>query len=108
MSATRGEVAHCRLVRRDGSEWTVTEFQIDDGTVWVDARRDAEATNGTPDGRTRLEDEPLKRGDRVEWLKSDGSVIWAMRNPVDGGVRWNVESRSRRSDFLEDDFRESA
>lgn len=107
MSRTRGEVAHCRLVRSDGSEWTVTEFQIDEGTVWVDARLDF-APDGGQASRSLLEDEPLMRGDRVEWLKPDGSVIWAMRNPVDGGVRWSVDSRSRRSDFLEGDFRETA
>lgn len=108
MSAMRGEVTRCRLVRNDGSEWTVTDFEIDEGVVWVDARLDAAPGNGGPPGESVLENEPLQSGDRVQWLKSDGSVIWAMRNPVDGGVHWNVESRSGRSGFLEEDFRESA
>lgn len=108
MSAMRGEVTHCRLVRNDGSEWTVTDFEIDEGVVWVDARLDEAPGNGGAPGQSVLENEPLQSGDRVQWLKSDGSVIWAMRNPVDGGVHWNVESRSGRSGFLEEDFRESA
>lgn len=107
MSAMRGEVARCRLVRSDGSEWRVTDFQIGEGTVRVDARlerspRDHEARE------RQLESEPLMRGDRVEWLKDDGSLIWAMRNPVDGAVHWEVESNSEPTDFLEGDFQESA
>lgn len=36
------------------------------------------------DGLPRLENEPLGRGDVVQWRHEDGSLAWRMRIPVDG------------------------
>lgn len=39
------------------------------------------ASNGS--GHSRLEDELLGRGDRLQWLDEDGDVLWSMKLPMD-------------------------
>lgn len=79
----------CRLVRADGSTWHIKElrevaegFRVDavpNGAAPPDGG-DAPGSDGT---RSRLEDEPLLRGDRIEWVEEGGEVLWAMRVPMD-------------------------
>lgn len=76
----------CRLVRPDGSKWHIKELRdvgdgfrvraVPNGDAPSVARSDA---NGRPPS---LEDEPLRRGDRVEWIGPEEEVLWSMKIPV--------------------------
>lgn len=73
----------CRLTRRDGSEWQVTKLDLG-GTATVTARlagaiTPGRASRGDP---TRLEGEPLERGDRLKWFDPMGRIVWAMKPPL--------------------------
>lgn len=79
----------CRLVRSDGSRWHVKQLRdVEDG-FRVDAVPNgdggpaAASSRGNGDGPGRLEDEPVLRGDRIEWVAGDGEVLWSMKMPVD-------------------------
>lgn len=82
----------CRLVRADGSTWHIKELREVDEGFHVDAvPNGASAPDGdgggpapgANGGPARLEDEPLRRGDRIEWVEESGEVLWAMRVPMD-------------------------
>lgn len=93
--------AICRLVRADGSEWRVHELRGFEEGLRVDAVRAGPHRagpngngNGNGNGKapdpsgnggppTRLEDELLGRGDRLQWLGEDGDVVWSMKLPMD-------------------------
>lgn len=79
----------CRLVRSDGSTWYIEELRdVGDG-FRVDAvpNGDAEAPAGCANGGpSTLDDEPLLRGDRIEWVEDDGEVLWSMRVPMNTRV----------------------
>lgn len=77
------ERLNCRLTRRDGSEWQVTKLDLE-GPPTVTARlagaiTPRRASRGDP---TRLDDEPLERGDRLLWFDAEGKVVWAMKAPL--------------------------
>lgn len=81
----------CRLVRADGSMWHINELREVAEGFHVDAvpngaaapSGDGEEAPGPETGPSRLEDEPLRRGDRIEWVEESGEVLWAMRVPMD-------------------------
>lgn len=91
----------CRLVRADGSKWHIKElrevaegFRVDAVPNGASGPDGGPRSNGDPrpngddapsaDGaRSRLDDEPLLRGDRIEWVEESGEVLWAMRVPMD-------------------------
>lgn len=89
--------ANCRLVRADGSEWRVTDLRGAENGLRVDAVRAGPrpSANGGPQGTaggngsdlSRLEDELLGRGDRLQWLGEEGEVVWAMKLPMDQASR---------------------
>lgn len=77
-----GEV-RCKLLRADGSEWTITDLSLDreglqvsgyryirDGRTAAEARRDV------------IENEPLRPTDRVRCLNRKGVVVWTLQRPV--------------------------
>jgi len=119
----------CRLILGDGSEWVVTSFDFGEGGARVTAHRfpDAGANadangngnggepggpsgpNGHGAGDRTLEGYPLEHGDRLVWVRSDGSVAWAMRNPTGVGMRWgDAGADGDEDDFLAEDFRDTA
>lgn len=82
----------CRLLRADGSEWRVTELHHAEEGLAVDA-----VHLGIPSSaRDRslhdlpsfhwLEQEPLERGDLLQWIGDQGDVLWSMTLPVDQGL----------------------
>lgn len=74
----------CRLTRRDGSEWQVLKLDLE-GHPTVTARLAGAITplRASRGGDwTRLEDEPLDRGDRLMWFDGEGKVVWAMKAPL--------------------------
>lgn len=81
----------CRLVRADGTKWHIKELREVAEGFHVDAvpngasrpNGDGKASAGPNGGPARLEDEPLRRGDRIEWVEQGGEVLWAMRVPMD-------------------------
>lgn len=98
---TSGGVS-CRLIRRDGTEWAVSRFDLRNGGAWVTASRPSEQAGG----ERVLSEEPLGYGDRLEWLRADGSIVWAMRNPTGVGLRWDEEDGADHDTFFDGDFRE--
>jgi len=97
----------CRLRREDGSEWTVSTFDLRNGGAWVTASR--LGPDGSAHGEIR--EEPLDHGDRLEWVRGDGTVVWAMRNPTGVGLRWEERDEAGEADkesFFEGDFGEEA
>lgn len=71
----------CRLIREDGSEWSVRDVELSGPPPRVRAvpyDREGDAT-----AEARMVD--LARGDRLEWRGSDGTVAWSMRIPVTTG-----------------------
>lgn len=97
----------CRLRREDGSEWAVSAFDLRNGGAWVTA-----APIGADGSAGReLREEPLDYGDRLEWVRGDGTVVWAMRNPTGVGLRWEEREEAAGADdeaFFEGDFGEEA
>lgn len=86
--------SNCRLVRADGSEWRVRELRGGENGLRVDAVRagpaaadgnagEGEASEPGAAPRSRLEDELLGRGDRLQWHGEDGDVVWSMKLPMD-------------------------
>lgn len=74
----------CRLIRRDGTEWEVTEFQASRVPPRISARLVNGNGHADDEGyQEDLLDQPLSRGDRMEWLDEDGRVLWAYRAPLD-------------------------
>lgn len=67
------EVAECRLVRTDGTEWLVSELDVEGTDVRVTGR-----SRGRP--AETVEDESLDRGDMVEWVDAEGEVLWRLRH----------------------------
>jgi hypothetical protein len=76
-----GEV-RCKLLRSDGSEWTVTDLSLQpdglhvsgyryirDGHTAAEARRDV------------IDNEPLRPDDRVRCLNRKGAVVWTLHRP---------------------------
>jgi hypothetical protein len=53
----------CRLIRRDGSEWIVTRFDLREGGAWITARRvgDPVGAERTPNGASTAK-EPATNG----------------------------------------------
>jgi len=98
----------CRLRRDDGSEWAVTAFDLRNGGAWVTATRVDPAGRG----RRVLRGEPLDHGDRLEWVRGDGTVVWAMRNPTGVGLRWeerhDTDAAEAERAFFEGDFRQAS
>lgn len=82
MSATANErrAETRRLIRPDGTRWTVSDLRVEDCCFQVTARRvDDENGNGQ---REVIRDRPLERGDRLVWLNERGEVVWSARCPV--------------------------
>lgn len=82
-----GRQVRCKLLRADGSEWTVTGLSLAPDGLRVDAYR------YVSDGRTpadtlrqTLDDELLERDDRVWCLNRRGAVVWHLARPEDGSA----------------------
>lgn len=77
----------CRLVRSDGSKWHIRELRNTDDGFRVHAVENGDGDPGarepSADGASVLENEPLSRGDRVEWVEEGGEVLWSMTVPLD-------------------------
>lgn len=78
----------CRLVRSDGSTWYIRELRDVGNGFRVDAVSNGD---GAPEVSERpgetgptLRDEPLERGDRLQWVGDDGDVLWSMKVPMGG------------------------
>jgi hypothetical protein len=92
MSADQWEAEElvCRLVRPDGSRWTVRGIRQEEGGVRVDAVRtggdDPQGRAGEPpdprEAGDALRGEPLARGDRIEWWDPAGELVWALKPPL--------------------------
>lgn len=97
----------CRLLKADGSAWTVTGLRRRvDGGVEVDARRELEPLEDDvlPFRRpVRLESRRLAFGDRLVWEREDGSLLWTTRNPVDGTLAWGIDPQPGGGDGDRDD-----
>lgn len=96
----------CRLLRADGSAWTVTGLRRTEGRIEVDARRDFDPVEEDvlPSRRpARLDGEPLAFGDRLVWKRRDGSLLWTTLNPVDGTLAWGVDPEPGRAGGDRDD-----
>lgn len=80
--------AQCRLLRADGSEWHVIGLYYAEQGLEVDAIhfRVPSVGDGGPVRNVpslhRLEEEPLSRGDLLQWIGEDGDVLWSMTAPV--------------------------
>ena len=72
------DVVECRLVRTDGTEWLVSELDVEGTDVRVTGRSRARPAE-------TIEDESLDRGDMVEWVDADGEVLWRLRHLGRGG-----------------------
>jgi len=81
-----GEV-RCKLLRDDGSEWTVTELSLEPAGLRVSGYRYIREGHTTAEARRDvIRDEPLRATDRVRCLNRKGSVVWVLARPgvVDG------------------------
>lgn len=75
----------CRLVRADGSTWRVKELREGEDGVRASGLPNGDGGPTAAGGNGRrsvLEDEPLLRGDRIEWVRDDGEVLWSLKMPV--------------------------
>lgn len=126
MSEERLDGTMCRLIRKDGSEWIVTRFELREGGAWITARRvpssagvDDSANghgngngngngnasgNGNGHGNGRLVEAPLEQGDRLVWMRKDGTVAWAMKNPTGVGLAWRHDDSRDDDAFFAGDF----
>ena len=78
---TGGDV-RCKLLRGDGSEWTVTDLGLEADGLRVSAYRYVrEGHRASETHRETLEDELLTRADRVWCLNRRGAVIWDLSCP---------------------------
>lgn len=72
------ETTTCRLIREDGDIWAVRKLEL--------AARPPEARavplSSGEDGTGEARNLRLVRGDRLEWLQEDGTMVWATRIPV--------------------------
>lgn len=79
----------CRLLRADGSEWRVTELHHDDEGLAVDAVHLGLAASAGDRALYDLpsfhwlKEEPLGRGDLLQWIGDGGEVLWSLTLPVD-------------------------
>lgn len=112
--ASKAEPMSCRLIRADGTEWLVSSFDIGPGGARVTARRlrgegsVADAGARSSPAPETMSERPLAHGDRLVWVRSDGSVAWAMRNPTGVGLRWDERYEETPDDFVEEGFRSAS
>lgn len=79
--STGGDV-RCKLLRGDGSEWTVTDLALEADGLHVSAYRYVREGHTTAAARREtLEDELLTRADRVWCLNRRGAVVWDLSRP---------------------------
>lgn len=72
----------CKLLRGDGSEWTVTGLSLASDGLHVTAYRYVrEGRTPAETHRETLDDELLQPDDRVWCLNRRGSVIWTLSRP---------------------------
>ena len=80
-TSTGGDV-RCKLLRGDGSEWTVTDLGLEADGLHVSAYRYVrEGHRASEAQRETLEDELLTTADRVWCLNRRGTVIWDLSRP---------------------------
>lgn len=77
----RGDV-RCKLLRGDGSEWTVTGLSLARDGLHVSAYRYVRDPGDPAESRREeMDDELLGHDDRVWCLDRRGSVVWTLSSP---------------------------
>lgn len=76
----QGEV-RCKLHRRDGSEWTVTDLSLQPEGLMITAYRYVRDGRAADSRREVLDEAPLDPTDRVRCLNRRGSVLWTLGSP---------------------------
>lgn len=87
-----GEV-RCKLLRDDGSEWTVTDLSLEPAGLRVSGYRYIREGHTAAEARRDvIRDEPLRASDRVHCLNRKGNVVWVLARPgaTDGPRRHEV------------------
>lgn len=76
----RRKSTSCRLIRENGAEWSVRELELSDTPPRALAVPAGAENGGAGEPRELV----LTRGDRLEWLSEDGTLVWATRIPLKG------------------------